>query len=130
MPQDDVIRQELRPLRQSLLELHKALIDEERAQYEQVHGRVPPAELLQLLLGDSQFAWLRSISELIVQIDEMSEGDDPPTRARADEVLGLVRRLLTQTGTEFAQRYADALQRQPAIVMIHGRVLRALDAAS
>jgi hypothetical protein len=131
MVSDEGVRQRLRPVRQGLIELHKGLIDAEREQYEQVHGRLQPAELLQLLLGDPQFAWLRSISELIVQIDEMSEADQPPTRQQADEVLGLVRRLLTQTdgGTEFARRYAETLQRQPALVVIHGRVMRALDAA-
>jgi hypothetical protein len=131
MADADTIRLHLRPVRQALLELHKGLIDSEREQYELAHGRVPPAELLQLLLGDPQFAWLRSISELIVKIDEMSEADEPPTPEQADDVLGLVRRLLTQTDTrsEFARRYADTLQRQPALVVIHGRVMQALDAA-
>jgi len=130
MADDDVIRLQLRPVRQTLIELHKALLEAERAQYELVHGRVPPAELLQLLLGDPQFAWLRSISELIVRIDELSEAEEPPTRQQSDEVQGLVRRLLTGTDTrsEFARRYADTLQRQPAIVVIHGRVMRALGA--
>lgn len=130
MADADIIRLQLRPVRQALIELHKGLIDAEREQYEQSHGRVPPAELLQLLLSDPQFAWLRSISELIVRIDEMSEADEPPTRQQADEVLGTVRRLLTQTDTraEFTRRYADTLQRQPALVVVHGRVMRALDA--
>src|SRR5512132_2115395 len=129
---DGRIRQHLRPVRQALIELHKGLIDAERGEYEQVHGRVPPAELLQLLLGDPQFAWLRSVSELIVQIDEMSEAEEVPTRQQADEVLGLVRTLLTQTDTrnDFARRYAETLQRHPALVVIHGHVMRALDLTS
>lgn len=131
MGEESVIRLQFRPVRQALIELHKALIDAEREQYEQVHGRVPPAELLQLLLGNPQFAWLRSISELIVQIDEMSEAGEPPTREQSDGVLGLVHRLLTQTDTreEFARRYAETLQRQPGLVVIHGRVMRALEAS-
>jgi hypothetical protein len=131
MRDDDVVRKQLRPVRQLLIELHKALIEAEREQYEQVHGRVPPAELLQLLLADPQFAWLRSISELIVQIDEMSEADEPPTQGHAEQVLGLVHRLLSQTDTraEFARRYAETLERQPGLVLIHGRVMRALEAS-
>jgi hypothetical protein len=127
---DDVVRVRLRPVRQTLIELHKGLLDAERQQYEQVHGRVPPAELLQLLLGDSRFSWLRSISELIVQIDEMSEGERPPTAEQAAEVLGLVHRLLTRSDTrgEFARHYAETLERQPTLVAIHGRVMRALEA--
>lgn len=130
MARDDPNRQRLRPVRQTLIELHKGLLEAEREQYEQVHGRVPPAELLQLLLGDPQFAWLRSISELIVRIDEMSEADEAPTPEQAGEVLGLVHRLLTQSDTraEFTRRYAETLQRQPTLVVIHARVMRALDA--
>lgn len=122
-------RARLRPVRQALIHLHKALIEAERDEYEQVHGRVAPAELLQLLLGDPQFAWLRSISELIVQIDELSERDEPPTPAQANDVLGLVRQLLTETDarTEFARRYAETLQRRPDLVVAHGHVIRALD---
>lgn len=127
----DSTRTRLRPVRQALIDLHKGLLEAERGQYEQVHGPVTPAELLQLLLGDPQFAWLRSISALIVQIDEMSEADEPPTLAQTDEVLALVRQLLTQADprAEFAQRYGETLQRQPPLVMIHGRVMRTLDAA-
>lgn len=121
-------RARLGPVRQALIHFHKALIEAERKEYEQAHGPVAPAALLQLLLGDPQFAWLRSISELIVQIDELSEGDEPPTRAQVDDVLGLVRQLLTQDDarTEFARRYAETLQRRPDLVVAHGQVVRAL----
>jgi hypothetical protein len=126
---DDAMRQRLRPARQALLELHKGLLDAEREQYEQAHGRVSASALLQLLLGDPHFAWLRSISELIVKIDEMSEAEESPTRGETDQVLALVRDLLTQPddSSDFARRYAETLQRQPTLVVTHGRLMRALD---
>ena len=53
-------RKKLSDVRQLLLELHKALLDSERTQYEIVHGPLAsPAVFLQLLIGDDKFAWLR-----------------------------------------------------------------------
>jgi len=52
------------------------LLDTERITYEQVHGRVSSGEL-QLVINHEQFAWLHRISELVVQIDEMLQADEP-----------------------------------------------------
>ena len=60
----DVTRQHLRDTRSALLCLHKVLLKGERAVYEQAHGRVESSgQMLQLVLHDAQFAWLRSVSE-------------------------------------------------------------------
>src|SRR6476659_11198954 len=61
----------LTQVRRTLLDLHKALIERERAAYERSHGAVSPAEMLQLLIRDSAFSWLHPISELIVRVDEL-----------------------------------------------------------
>lgn len=61
----------LRELRNRLLHLHKMLLDMERQRFERKSGRVTPGELLQLVLNDPQFAWLRIISALVVEIDEV-----------------------------------------------------------
>jgi hypothetical protein len=121
----------LRPVRQALLDLHKQLLEAERAEYERAHGRVQPGELLQLLLGDPQFAWLRSVSELIVRIDEMAEAEEPPPGDAVRQLLSVVERLLAQpdSGSEFARRYEETLQRNPSLVVHHGRVMHALEAA-
>ncbi len=64
----DALRLRLQRLRRGLLRLHKVLLDGERERYEQVFGRVASSgALLQLVIHDEQFAWLRSISELIVR---------------------------------------------------------------
>ncbi|HEX8747210.1 MAG TPA: hypothetical protein VF717_08415, partial [Pyrinomonadaceae bacterium] len=77
----------LRDLRRGLLHLHKALLDTERAAYEQAMGRVTSGELLQLVLNDEQFAWLRFFSELIVRIDEMLDADEPVAEEEAVSLL-------------------------------------------
>ncbi len=68
---------QLRTVRDHLLTLHKALLDAERATYEKAYGPVrSPGEMLQLVLGNEHFAWLRPYSGLIVRIDEWLADDD------------------------------------------------------
>ena len=124
-------RARLRELRSKLLQLHKVLLDDARAAYEMDRGRVPSnATLLQLVIGDPWFAWLHSLSELIVRIDETVEPDSPSNDADAHALIDQVERLLTasETGDGFPRRYFDALQRQPAVVLAHADVRRAIKA--
>jgi hypothetical protein len=116
--------QRLRDLRLGLLHLHKALLETERVVYEQAHGRVSSGELLNLLLNHAQFAWLRSLSELIVRIDEMLDADEPATTSEAESLLAQSRALLkpSETGSEFGRRYYTAFQRDPAVVIAHREV--------
>ena len=68
----------LRVVRDRLLKLHKTLLDWERAQYEHAYGQVRSSgDMLQLVLGHDQFAWLRPYSGLIVRIDEWLVSDQP-----------------------------------------------------
>ncbi|MEO7156784.1 MAG: hypothetical protein ABI039_04430, partial [Vicinamibacterales bacterium] len=69
----DADRTLLTELRRLLLQLHKALIDWQRAEYETVHGRLQTTQLLSVLFNDPAFAWLRTMSGLIVRIDEALE---------------------------------------------------------
>ena len=119
----------LRAVRLGLLELHKALLDAERERYETQHGKVTAGKMLQLAFQDPQFAWLRSMSELIVRIDEFLDTDDAAD-TDAETLLAATRALLSPAShsTSFAREYEAALQRDPDIVVRHGRVIRALDA--
>jgi hypothetical protein len=120
--------QSLRELRRGLLHLHKVLLDTERAAYEQVYGSVSSGELLQLVINHEQFAWLHSISELIVRIDEMLDVDEPVMTGDAGTLLAQARALLkpSETGDEFERRYYAALQREPAVVLAHRDVTKIL----
>ena len=124
-------RERLRELRGKLLQLHKVLLDDARAAYEMDRGRVPSnATLLQLVINDPWFAWLHSLSELVVRIDETVDADAPSTDADAATLIDEVEKLLTasETGEGFQRRYFDALQRQPAVVMAHADVRRTIKA--
>jgi hypothetical protein len=117
-------KKRLASLRRALLRLHKVLLDDERAAYERARGRVSAGEMLQLVISDEQFAWLHSISELIVSIDEMLDAEEPATAEDAESLFAQARRLLkpSETGSEFGQKYYAALQREPDAVLAHREV--------
>lgn len=128
---DDANRARLRDLRGKLLQLHKVLLDDARVAYEMDRGRVPSnATLLQLVISDPWFAWLHALSELVVRIDQTVDPDSPATDADAAALIGEVEKLLTasENGEGFHRRYFDALQRQPAVVLAHADVRRAIKA--
>ena len=128
-PLDAATRTRLATLRQRLIALHKALLDDAKSAYEMDRGRVGSAgNLLQLVINDPWFAWLHQISELIVRIDETASANGAATEADARVLLEQVDRLLApaEQGDVFAQRYFEALQRQPAVVLAHAAVKRAL----
>ena len=122
-------QRQLTDLRRQLLHLHKVLLDDAKTAYELDRGTVGSnANLLQLVINDPWFAWLHSVSQLIVRIDEMLEQDAPTTEADVTALVDQVERLLTasEAGEGFQGRYFEALQRQPAVVLAHADVRRAL----
>jgi len=128
IPAPEFTLHRLRELRRGLLHLHQVLLDTERAAYEQVYGRVSSGELLQLVINHEQFAWLHSISELIVHIDELLDADEPAGTGDAESLLTQARMLLKplETGDDFERKYYAALQRQPSVVLAHREVTRIL----
>jgi hypothetical protein len=119
------VARRLRDIREALLRLHRALLDWERRRHERVHGRLSATELLQVLLHDPEFAWLRPLSECIVRIDEMLTTE---TEADEDAILVHVRALASPDadGTPYAQRYLQAIQESPDAVLAHKDLLALL----
>ena len=123
------VQQKLQPLRNALLDLHKALVDAERVSYEQTMGNIPsPNHFLHLLTHDPWFAWLQPLSQLIVALDEALEGKEPLTAAAVDALANQSRLLLvpSEAGDGFSKHYFDALQRDPDVVLAHAEVARLL----
>ena len=73
-------------LRRLLLHLHKTLIDWQRDDYERVNGRLQTTQLLKVMFNDPAFAWLRTMSGLIVRIDEAL--DEKPPDVSGDGTAG------------------------------------------
>ncbi|MEK6336279.1 MAG: hypothetical protein AABM67_15230 [Acidobacteriota bacterium] len=114
-------------LRGRLLHLHKTLLDMERADFERDFGRLNSGELLQLVINHAQFAWLRMISALVVQIDEMLSAEEPATPNDARNVIAQARSLVISPADEvFREKYQAALQREPKVVMAHSEVAKLL----
>ena len=115
----------LQALRGPLLNLHKALVDSERIEYEKTIGRIQsPNHFLQLLTTDPWFAWLSPLSQLIVSIDEALDSKEPLTSAAVEALVQQSAKLLlpTETGSGFSKHYFEALQRDPDVVLAHGAV--------
>ncbi|HWI20121.1 MAG TPA: hypothetical protein VNT81_20350 [Vicinamibacterales bacterium] len=115
----------LTELRKVLLNLHKTLLDWQRADYERVHGRLQTTQLLNVMFEHQEFAWLRLMSGLIVRIDEALEtkprpSDPPRSEIESGPLVAAARGLVApESGTEYAQRYHAALQELPEAVLAH-----------
>lgn len=128
----DVVVQRLTILRNGLLALHKSLLDSERDSYEKDIGRITSSgQLLNLVLHDPWFAWLRELSELIVLIDESLAAEQPPILSDAERFFSQARSLVApdENGSGFRKNYFDAMQRDPAIVLAHRDMTRLLELA-
>ena len=72
-------------------------------------------------------AWLRTISALVVEIDEVLNGDEPATLNDFEDLISQARLLFTLPGNEeFKTKYEAALQREPAVVIAHSAVMQML----
>ncbi len=120
----------LKHLRNGLIRLHKTLLDSERALYERDVERVATAgRMLHLVMNDPYFAWLHKLSELIVAIDERLDADEPAGSDDAGRFVGEARTLLVpaENGDDFGRAYWAALQRDPDVVIAHGRMMSVLN---
>lgn len=116
----DAERALLVELRRLLLQLHKTLIDWQRTDYERVHGRLQTTQLLNVMFNDAEFAWLRSMSGLIVRIDEALDVKPPKPEIETGPLVAGARELIApEAGTPYAQRYHAALQELPDAVLAH-----------
>jgi hypothetical protein len=121
-------------VRPQLLELHRRLLEAERADMERFQGRLTGAEFLQIATDSMRLAWLGPISELIVAIDETLEGKERESADTHDEAGALIARARALVAppdaeTPFGRRYLGMLQHHPDVVMAHSALLQALAAS-
>ena len=115
-------------LRDALLRLHKSLLDAQRIRYEREHGRVESrGELLELVLEDASFEWLRVLSSLIARLDELSAVEDKDVD---EEVRAVIQRLLTLVRFEgnvgFTAPYREIIEAVPDALVAHVQLSRLL----
>jgi hypothetical protein len=124
-PASDPAFEPLRQFRPLLLKAHKILMDAEKDRYEASHGPIAnKGDYLRLVLSDEQFSWLRPISQLIVQIDEVLMAKQPQPLERAPELLNQARHLLydTEIGQAFQARTQVVAQRDPEMAAMAQRM--------
>lgn len=82
----------------ALENLRTPLLDVHRALLEGERGERTPGEFLQALIKDPELEWIKPLTTLVASLDELL--GDP----------------------EFERRYREALQRNPALALAHGKL--------
>jgi GTP diphosphokinase / guanosine-3',5'-bis(diphosphate) 3'-diphosphatase len=119
-------------LRHALLRLHKTLLDAQRVRYEREHGRVESrGELLDLVLRDASFEWLRVLSALIAGLDELAEaGEGADPRDAGVQMRGVIDKLRTLVRFEgnpgFTVPYREIIEAVPDALVAHVQLSRLL----
>ncbi|WOD37719.1 hypothetical protein [Nodosilinea sp. E11] len=124
-PASDPAFAPLRELRPLLLKAHKILMDAEKDRYEANHGAIAnKGDYLRLVLSHEQFSWLRPISQLIVQMDEVLMAKQPQPLERAPELLDQARHLLydTEIGQAFQARTESTARSNPEMAAMAQRL--------
>jgi hypothetical protein len=118
----------LREVRDTLLELHAALLHVERRSYERTSLPPTPFELLRLLTESPQFAWLRPVSILVAEIDDLMDAVPPSSAVSIVDVTRRVASLvrLEVAPEDFKTRYRDALQESIDVAGLHADLRRLL----
>jgi hypothetical protein len=122
-------QQRLGEVRTVLLRLHKTLLDFEREGYERARGAIENSyQFLQLVMSDPWFAWLRQLSELIVEMDELLATKETPYESTAQALIKQAQILLTpnESGSEFQKKYFVAMQVSPDVVLAHSEFVSVL----
>lgn len=117
----------LEAVSRALQRVHKEILEAEGAY---LPGR-SALTLLDRLLNDPEWTWLRALSHLIAQIDETLAEDEDVTPGNAAIAAGRVRVLVFGIGEPrdevFLDRYRPLLQQSAALASAHGELKRLLD---
>jgi hypothetical protein len=101
-----------------------------RTEYERERGAVAGSgHLLQLLIGDPFFAWMRPLSQLMAALDERLDADDPIDAVTGGDFRKRTEALLNGSGPggeTFSPRYLAMLQEHPDLGVEHGSLRQAL----
>ena len=119
----------LRALRTVVLAIHKAALDAERRRYEHLHGPIgTPQQVLRVVMDDPFFAWLRPLSDFVIQADIRLSDQKALSPADAERFARELRSMVQpQSATErFAQEYRRTLQDVPEVVVLHGKLVALL----
>jgi hypothetical protein len=114
---------DLQELAAGLKALHHALLDEQRKEYERLEGPIAGgAHLLHLVTHDPFFAWLRSLSALMVDLDALLDEPQPPLPEETDAIRQELEEMFSASArAPFWDKVTPLLQ-TPSVVMAYARV--------
>jgi hypothetical protein len=114
--------EQLETLSRALRQLHSLLLQAEKV----FHPPTAALELLDRLVRDPAWAWLRPLSALIADIDHVLAQKQPPTEYDLAVAAAHARELLANDGdaqnAQFLERYRSLLQLNPELVSMHGEL--------
>jgi len=118
-PERARLREALREISRTLIPLHRRLIELAKSDYAFGYDAdATPSQLIELLQSDPFFAWLKPLTSIIVDIDEMARTD-----FQGAEALAIKERLERL----FAERqYIEMLQREVDVATGHAALRRSL----
>lgn len=113
---------ELATLNRMLQQLHAHILDVERRSDSSLTG----AALLDRLLNDPAWAWLRALSALMADIDHVLAQSGAPSESDRAVAAAHIRGLLFGQGEfsnePFLERYRPLLQLNPSLASVHGEL--------
>ena len=115
----------------ALRALHRALAERARRDVERERQAVlSAAEWLKALVTDPQLGWLRSLSELMVDLDVFLEAEPASSDDDAAAVRAEIERLIAPApavgASGFAERYWPYVHDDPHVAIAHGEVRQAI----
>jgi hypothetical protein len=114
--------EQLETLSRKLQQVHGLALEAEKP----FHAPMRQLEMLDRLLNDPEWAWLRPLSSVIADIDHVLAQEQPPTEYDLAVAAAHARELLSGTGaatdTAFLERYRALLQLSPELVSAHGEL--------
>jgi len=128
MSRDPELRAAAGALAAALAELHKVAMEAAAAAYERERGPIGGrVRLLELLMGDAFFAWLRPLSGLMADLDEGLDDTTPLDDAAGGDLRAATEALLDRPGA-LHDGLHPLLQDDTNLVLASGAVRRALAA--
>lgn len=121
------MKNEFNNLIKLLLNFHKALLDAEKASYEEKNGPISDnGEYFQLVVNHDDFKWLRSLSEMIAQLDLITDkaNDEAVFLKEARACLNDCQALLSdETDSDFYRRQKYFCEQATDLQMLANTVL-------
>ena len=122
------ITTKLKSVRNQLLALHKTLLDHQKEEFEGNNHRITsPSQYFELVTTHREFAWLKTLSELIVSVDTLLDGKDFDSE-NALNMLAYTKKLISseQPHNDFAEKYIRSLHQNPSVALAHAKLMQEL----